>query len=429
MRSDFLRRAAYAADRATDALCIGARKMRDGDQPSIFGKCREFTEALKIKMLGKYPYFRTISSAQDTEVIMLNGKRVVMLGSNSYLALTNDPRVKEAAKAAIDRYGTGCAGSPFLNGRLDIHVELEEALARMTGKKAALLYSTGFQANLGTIGALVEKGEFLVADKSDHASIYEGGKSSEGGLVRYNHNDMASLESKLKAIRDGFSDAGILIVTDGVFSMEGDIANLPEICRLSKLYKTGVMVDDAHSIGVLGDRGRGTANHFGLTDDVDLIMGTASKSFAGQGGFVAGNSDRIDYLRHHSRALIFSASMPPSQAATILKSLEIMLSEPERIDALWRNTARLKEGLKQQGFYIGSSETPIVPVYVGEMMRTFNFCNRLQDEGVFVNPVISPAVAPGKELLRLSLMANHTPEQIDFAVDKIKKVGKKLGVI
>lgn len=429
MGSDFLKRAAYVANMATDAFCIRARRMRDGDQPSIFDKCREFTEALKVKMLGKYPYFRTIISAQDTEVVMPDGRKVIMLGSNSYLGLTNDPRVKEAAKAAIDKYGTGCAGSPFLNGRLDIHVKLEEALARMTGKKAALLYSTGFQANLGTISALVEKGEYLITDKSDHASIYEGGKSSEGVLVRYNHNDMASLDAKLKKTRAEFPDAGILIVTDGVFSMEGDIANLPEICRLSKLYNAGVMVDDAHSLGVLGDRGRGTANHFGLTDDVDLIMGTASKSFAGQGGFVTGNSDRIDYLRHHSRALIFSASMPPPQAATILKSLEIMLSEPERIDALWANTRRLKEGLEQQGFYIGSSETPIVPVYVGEMMRTFNFCNKLQDEGVFVNPVISPAVPPGKELLRLSLMATHKPEQIDYALDKIGKVGKELGVI
>jgi 8-amino-7-oxononanoate synthase len=388
-------------------------------------KVRNFHAAAQIRAMGLYPYFRTISSAQDTEVI-IDGRKILMFGSNSYLGLTNHPKVKEAAKAAVEKYGSGCAGSRFLNGTLDIHLKLEAALARLVGKEAALVFSTGFQVNLGVISALVGKEDYVLADKSDHASIIEGCRLSLGKLIRFPHRDMRGLASRLQKIP---RDAGKLIVVDGVFSMEGDIIQLPELCRLAEEYRAMVMVDDAHGIGVLGKQGAGTASHFGLTDKVQLIMGTFSKSLASLGGFIASDTATIDYLKHNSRELIFSASMSPANAAAVLAAVEIMVAEPERIQRLWRATARMKQGLVSLGFDLGATETPILPVYCRELAATFRFCKRLHEEGVFVNPVVSPGVAPGQELIRLSLMATHTDEQIDFALEKMGKVGKELGLL
>jgi 8-amino-7-oxononanoate synthase len=397
-----------------------------GSRPlALFNKVRNYRNAAEIRALGLYPYFRTISSAQGSEII-INGRKVLMLGSNSYLGLTNHPKVKEAAKAAIQKYGTGCAGSRFLNGTLEIHLELEQALARLVNKEAVLLYSTGFQVNLGVISTLVGKGEYVLADKGDHASIVEGCQLSLGNFVRFAHKDMAALESRLQQIDPA---TGKLIVVDGVFSMEGDVIQLPELCRLAAHYGAAVMVDDAHSIGVLGKRGAGTASHFGLTGQVQLIMGTFSKSLASLGGFIASDRQTIEYLKHHSRPLIFSASMSPANAAAVMAALEIMQSEPERIARLWHNTRRLKQGLISQGFDLGVSETPILPVYCRDMMRAFKFSKRLQEEGVFVNPVVPPGVPPGQELLRVSLMATHTDRQIDFALDKFGMVGRELGLL
>jgi 8-amino-7-oxononanoate synthase len=391
----------------------------------VLDKARNFKTATRLREMGLYPYFRTISSAQDTEV-MIDGKKVLMLGSNSYLGLTNHPRIKAAAQAAVEKYGTGCAGSRFLNGTLDIHLELEAALARLVNKEAVLLYSTGFQVNLGVISALVGKGEYVLGDKSNHASIVEGCLLSQGKFLRFAHKDMAALESRLQKIEP---EAGKLIVVDGVFSMEGDIIPLPDLCRIARQSGAAIMVDDAHAIGVLGKSGAGTANHFGLTEQVDLIMGTFSKSLASLGGFIGSDAETIDYLKHHSRPLIFSASMSPANAAAVLAALQIMLQEPERGAQLWRNTRRMKQGLRDLGFDLGDSETPILPVYCRDLMVAFKLCKRLHEEGLFVNPVVSPAVAPGQELIRISLMATHTDKQVDFALDKLGKVGKELGLI
>lgn len=396
-----------------------------GDGLPLLRKVREYTSAAQVRALGLYPYFRTIASAQDTEV-MIRGKRVLMLGSNSYLGLTNHPKIKEAASMAVAKYGTGCAGSRFLNGTLDIHLELECALAGLVQKEAVLLYSTGYQVNLGVISALVGRGEYILADKSNHASIVAGCQLSQGKFLRFNHRDMAALESRLAPLP---AEAGKLVVVDGVFSMEGDIIQLPELCRIARAHRAVVMVDDAHSIGVLGAKGAGTAAHFGLTSEVDLIMGTFSKSLASLGGFIAADTATIDYLKHHSSALIFSASMSPANAAATLAAVRIMESEPERIAQLWANTRRMKEGLHSLKFDLGASETPILPVYIRDLMTTFRFCKRLEEEGVFVNPVVSPGVPPGQELLRLSLMATHTADQIDFALEKMSKVGRELGVL
>ena len=396
----------------------------DGEKGDILEKVRNFKTASQLRELGLYPYFRTISSAQDTEVI-IEGQKVLMLGSNSYLGLTNHPEIKAAARAAVDKYGTGCAGSRFLNGSLDIHLELEEALGKLVKKEAVLLYSTGFQVNLGVISALVGKGEYVIGDKSNHASIVEGCLLSQGKFLRFSHKDMAALESRLQRIEPG---AGKLVVVDGVFSMEGDVIQLPELCRIAGEHGAAVMVDDAHSIGVLGERGAGTASHFGLTDQVHLIMGTFSKSLASLGGFIASDAETIDYLKHHSRPLIFSASMSPANCAAVLAALKIMAQEPERIAQLWRNTQRMKQGLCDLGFDLGDSKTPILPVYVRDLMVAFKVCKRLQEEGLFVNPVVSPAVAPGQELIRISLMATHTDKQVDFALEKLGKVGKEFGL-
>jgi 8-amino-7-oxononanoate synthase len=419
----------YTVPGPGEALQVNHRPVRGKGKlaahlPSLFKKVKAYKDAAEVRALGLYPYFRTISSAQDTEVL-IGGKKVLMLGSNSYLGLTNHPKIKEAARAAVDKYGTGCAGSRFLNGSLDIHLELEAELAKLVNKEAVLLFSTGFQVNLGVISALVGKGDYVIGDKSNHASIVEGCLLAPGKFHRFSHKDMAALEARLEQIEP---EAGKLVVVDGVFSMEGDIIQLPELCSIAAKYGAAVMIDDAHAIGVLGEHGAGTANQFGLTDQVHLIMGTFSKSLASLGGFIASDAATIDFLRHHSRALIFSASMSPANAAAVLAAVQIMVQEPQRIAQLWRNTDRMKRGLLRLGFNLGNSETPILPVYCGNMLAAFQFCKRLQDEGVFVNPVVSPGVAPGHELIRISLMATHTDAQIDFALDKLGKVGKELGL-
>jgi 8-amino-7-oxononanoate synthase len=387
-------------------------------------KVLAYKDADRVIATGLYPYFRPISSAQGTEV-MLDGKRVLMFGSNSYMGLTDHPKVKEAALAAIGKYGTGCAGSRFLNGTLDIHLACEEKLARFVKKEAALLYSTGFQVNQGVISCLVGRDDCVILDKLDHASIVDGARLSAGTLVRFKHNDMSSLAQALESCPQS---GGKLIVVDGVFSMDGDLANLPEIVGLAARHDALVMVDDAHGIGVLGEQGSGTASHFGLTDSVDFIMGTFSKSLASLGGFVAADAATIKYLKHNSRALIFSASMPPSNVAAVMAALEIIQAEPERIRALWDNTRRMADGLRRMGFSMGNSVTPILPVQIGDNFVCFKACRLLQEEGVFVNPVVVPAVEPGHALLRVSLMATHTFSQIDAALEKFEKVGKMLNL-
>jgi 8-amino-7-oxononanoate synthase len=379
----------------------------------------------RIEAAGLYPYFRPILSAQGSEV-MFGGRRTLMFGSNSYLGLTDHPKVKEAAMAAIERYGTGCAGSRFLNGTLDIHLACEEQLARFVGKEAALLYSTGFQVNQGVISCLVGHDDCVILDKLDHASIVDGARLSTGSLARFRHNDLASLA---QALENGPPAGGKLIVVDGVFSMDGDLADLPGIVRLANQHGALVMVDDAHGLGVLGEQGRGTVAHFGLTDRVDFIMGTFSKSLASLGGFVAADAATIKYLKHNSRALIFSASMPPSNVAAVMAALDVIQAEPERLRALWANTHRMAGGLRGMGFSLGRSVTPILPVEIGDNLACFKACRLLQEEGVFVNPVVAPAVEAGHALLRVSLMATHTSDQIDIALEKFEKVGKALHLL
>ncbi len=379
----------------------------------------------KAMQAGIYPYFREIESDQDTEVI-IGGKRVLMFGSNSYLGLTNHPKVKEAAKAAIDKYGTGCAGSRFLNGTLDIHIQLENKLAELVGKEAALCYSTGFQVNLGVVSILAGRHDYLLLDELDHASIIEGSRLSFSHVLKYAHNDMEALEARLKTCHP---ENVKLIVSDGVFSMEGDILKLPEMVRLAEKYQASIMIDDAHSLGILGKNGSGTASHFGLTDKVDLIMGTFSKSLAALGGFIAGEKDVVNFIKHNSRSLIFSASMTPASTATVLAAIEIMESEPERIQHLWDLTAFAREGFQAAGFCTGKSETPIIPLFIHDDIKALQFTKTLLEDGIFVNPVVAPAVPKEDSLIRYSLMATHTREQVEISIDKISKAAKKLGLL
>jgi len=388
-------------------------------------KLTEYDVPQKIMEAGLYPYFRVIESDQDTEV-MINGKKVLMFGSNSYLGLTNHPKIKEAAKKAIDKYGTGCAGSRFLNGTLDIHIELEERLARLMNKDGAICYSTGFQVNLGVVSALTGRNDYLLLDELDHASIIEGSRLSFSKILKFQHNDMHSLEAKLRLCEP---DKIKLIVVDGVFSMEGDIINLPEVVRLAEKYNASIMVDDAHAIGVIGKKGAGTASHFGLTNKVDLTMGTFSKSLASLGGFIAADKEIINYLKHNSRSLIFSASMTPSSTAAVLAALDIMESEPERISHLWKLTDYALQAFKNMGFDTGRSESPIIPLFIRNEIAALQMTKLLLADGVFVNPVVSPGVPKEDSLIRFSLMATHTFEQLDIAIEKITKVATKLGVL
>jgi 8-amino-7-oxononanoate synthase len=392
---------------------------------ALFDKCRNFTRAREVQASGFYPYFKPISQSEDT-VVVIEGKPRIMMGSNNYLGLTHHPAVLAAAKAALERYGSGCTGSRFLNGTLDLHEQLEAELAEFLGKESCLVFSTGYQANLGFISGLVGRGDVVVLDKLDHASIVDGAKMSHGDTLRFNHGDLAGLDRKLQALAP---NTGIMIVVDGVYSMEGDIADVPGLLRIAQKFGAALAVDDAHAIGVLGPRGDGTAAHFGLTDEVDLIVGTFSKSLASIGGFVAGSETVIHFLKHHSRPLIFTAALPPSNTAGVLEALHIMQSEPWRRDQLWTNTRRLQEGLRSLGFEIGPTETPIVPVLIGPLEKTFLFWRKLFDAGVFTNPVVPPAVPPSQCRLRTSLMATHAPEQIDQALETFGRLGKELGVI
>ncbi len=379
----------------------------------------------KAMRAGIYPYFREIESDQDT-VVKINGQKVLMFGSNSYLGLTNHPKIKEAAKKAIDKYGTGCAGSRFLNGTLDIHIRLEERLADLVGKDGALCYSTGFQVNLGVVSVLTGRRDHILLDELDHASIIEGSRLSFSKVLKFAHNDMAALEAKLKLCSH---ESIKLIVVDGIFSMEGDIIKLPAVVSLADKYDATVMVDDAHAIGVIGKNGSGTASHFGLTDKVDLIMGTFSKSLASLGGFIASDKDTINYIKHNSRSLIFSASMTPASAASVLAAIDIMESEPERIRHLWEIADYALRGFREMGFDTGKSETPIIPLFIRDDLKALLLTQALLADGIFVNPVVSPAVRKEDCLIRYSLMATHTKEQVEISIEKITKAAKKLKIL
>lgn len=390
----------------------------------IFEKCFAYTEAKEAMEHGIYPYFIPMTENEGTEVTF-DGRRLIMCGSNNYLGLTTHPKVREAALQAIQRFGTSCTGSRFLNGTLALHEQLEAELAEWVGKEAALVFSTGMQANLGAVSALIGRDDVIILDKEDHASIVDGARLGFGKIERFRHNDMNHLERVLKSIPES---AGKLIVIDGLFSMEGDLACLPDMVPLAKKYGARIMVDDAHGMGVLGG-GRGTAWHFGLNDEVDLVMSTFSKSFASLGGFVAGDEQVIHYIKHHARSLIFSASIPAANAAAALAALEVMRSEPERIERVNQIGARMRRGFKELGFNIGHSESPIVPIIIGDDQLTFYTWKLLFENGVFVNPVISPAVSPGNQLLRTSYMATHTDEQLDRVLDVFAQVGKAVGLI
>ncbi len=391
----------------------------------IFTKCYEFTEADEIKAAGYYFWFREIESAQDTEVIF-GGRRLIMAGSNNYLGLTNHPKVKEAAIKAVEKYGSGCAGSRFLNGNLDIHEKLEKKLADFFHKEAAVVFATGYQTNLGTISALVGRNDEVILDKFDHASIIDGSRLSFGKVKKFRHNDMRDLDRVLTNASD---NGGKLIVVDGVFSMEGDITPLPEVVALAKKHGARVMVDDAHAVGVLGEGGRGTAEHFHMEDEVDVIMGTYSKSLAAIGGFIVASKEVVNYVRHLARSLIFSASLAPPLVAAVSAALDIIQNEPERRERLWHNTHKMLKGFKELGFDTGSSTTPIIPIIIGDQIKTLKMCGLLQEYGVFVNPTVSPAVPRGRELLRTSYMATHTEEQLDKILDAFGRAGRELGVI
>ena len=375
--------------------------------------------------MGVYPYFREIDSAQDTEV-MMDGKKVLMFGSNSYMGLTYEPRIVEAAIKATRKYGTGCAGSRFLNGTLDLHIQLEHELAEFLGKDECLVFPTGFTVNEGVIPTLVDRKDYIICDDRDHASIVDGRRLSFATQLKYKHNDMESLEKELQKCAP---ESVKLIVVDGVFSMEGDLAPLPEIVKLKEKYNASIMVDEAHGMGVFGRQGRGVCNHFGVTDQVDVIMGTFSKSFASLGGFVAADKDTINWVRHTARSYIFQASCTPASTAAALEALHIFQEEPERQENLWKITNYALESFRQAGFEIGETESPIIPLYVRDAEKTFMATKMGFDEGVFINPVIPPACAPQDTLLRFALMATHTKEQVDMAVEKLTKIFKSLEVI
>lgn len=398
--------------------------IRNKNMGLLQDKLAKYDLPQQIMAKGVYPYFRCIESGQNTEV-MMSGHKVLMFGSNSYLGLTNHPKVIEAAVEATRKYGTGCAGSRFLNGTLDLHLALERELAEFVGKEEAIIYSTGFQVNLGVVSCLTGRNDYILCDELDHASIVEGRRLSFSNAVKFKHNDMEGLEKELQKCDP---DAIKLIVVDGVFSMEGDIANLPEIVRLKKKYNASIMVDEAHGLGVLGKQGRGTCDHFGVTKDIDLIMGTFSKSLAAIGGFIASDSSVINFLRHNSRSYIFSASNTPAATAAAREALHIMKEEPERIQHLWDVTNYALKNFRELGFEIGNTSTPIIPLYVRDMDKTFMVTTMLFDEGVFVNPVVPPACSPNDTLIRFSLMATHTKEQVDFAIEKLVKCFKALNI-
>ena len=388
-------------------------------------KLAKYTEPQKAMAAGVYPYFRAISSEQDPEVI-INGRKVLMFGSNCYTGLVNDPRIKEAAIEATRKYGTGCAGSPFLNGTLDLHKELEARIAEYIGKEDVMIYSTGFEVNLGVVSTLTGREDYIIWDEQDHASIIEGRRLSFSQSLKYKHNDMASLEKQLQKCDP---DKVKLIVSDSVFSMEGDVADVKTMTELAKKYNASVMIDEAHGIGVFGPGGRGVCHAQGVADDVDLIMGTFSKSFASLGGFIATDKEITNFLRHHSRSYIFTASITPASTAAALKAHEIMQSDPERQEQLWELTNYALEGFRNMGCEIGHTSTPIIPLFIRDNFKTFAITRDLLEEGIFVNPVVSPAVAPQDTLIRFSLMATHTRDQVTTALEKIQKVFRAHGIL
>ena len=390
----------------------------------LFDKARDYTQAKEAIALGIYPYFRALSETEGA-IAYFEGKEVVMIGSNNYLGLTTDPRVRQAATDAIERYGTSVTGSRFLNGTLELHLELDRRLAKFVGKEAALVFPTGYQTNVGTISALVQKGDYVIIDKDDHASIVDGCLMCRGEMKRFRHNDVSSLDDVLSKLP---VDAGKLVVVDGVYSMGGDIAPLPEVVAICKKYGARIMVDDAHGIGVTGN-GRGTAAHFSLTDDVDLIMGTFSKSFASIGGFIAGSKDVVHYIQHQARSLIFSAALTAASAAATLKALDIMETEPEHVESLWDNAEYMRKGLKELGYDTGNSNTPIIPILLREDFRTVLAWHALIEEGVYTNPVLPPGVPPGSSLLRTSYMATHRKEHLDRALKGFAVVGDRLDLV
>lgn len=392
----------------------------------LFAKCLQYYPIVDTaKKAGYYPYFIPLNSEPDRRVV-INGKELIMLGSNNYLGLTTHPRLKKSAIEAIEKYGTGCTGSRFLNGTLDLHVQLERELAEFYRKEDCIVFSTGYQTNLGVISALVRKGDVVVADKLDHASIVDGCKLSYGAVVRFVHNDPDSFE---RALRKLPRDVGKLAVVDGVFSMEGDLSPLDKLVPIAKKYHCRFMVDDAHGVGVMGRRGHGTAEHFGVEDEIDLVMGTFSKSFATIGGYVVGDHKTITFIRHQARPLIFSASIPPPAVATVLAALEIIRTEPERRTQLWKNAGRMLAGLKKLGYDTGTSCTPIIPLHIGNDMKTLNFWRALFDGGIFANPVLPPAVPPNRSLIRTSYMATHTDADIDDALALFEQVGRRFGLL
>ncbi|ATV31180.1 serine palmitoyltransferase [Prevotella intermedia] len=389
-------------------------------------KYKSYREPQKFMEMGVYPYFREITSKQGTEVTDIDGHNILMFGSNAYTGLPNDPRVIEAGKKALDKYGSGCAGSRFLNGTLDLHVQLEKELAEYMNKEDVLCFSTGFSVNSGVLASVVGRGDYIICDDRDHASIVDGRRLSFATQLHYKHNDMEDLERVLQKLPQ---EAIKLIVIDGVFSMEGDLANLPEIVRLKHKYNCSVMVDEAHGLGVFGKQGRGVCDHFGLTDDVDLIMGTFSKSLASIGGFIAGDKDTINFLRHTCRTYIFSASNTPSATAAALEALHIMQAEPERQERLWEVTNYALQRFREEGFEIGDTASPIIPLYVRDIHKTFIVTKMAYDAGVFINPVIPPACAPQDTLVRFALMATHTKEQVERGVEILKKIFQEQGII
>ena len=387
--------------------------------------CAEYTLADEVKALGIYPYYRPIESGQDP-VVKMNGKDVLMFGSNSYLGLSDDPRLKEAAIEAVRKYGTSCSGSRFLNGTLDIHLALEEKLAKLVGKEEAVTYSTGFQVNLGVVSCLGFRNSYIFLDSLDHACIIDGSRLSYSRVLKFAHNDMDELERKIQVAEP---DAPKLIVVDGVYSMEGDIAPIPKLVELCEKYNASLMIDDAHGLGVMGDHGRGTANHFGLTEKVDLIMGTFSKSFGSLGGFIAGDHAVLNYLKHNSRSLIFSASMPPANVAAVSRAIDIMLEEPERIEHLWALTRHAHAEFKARGFDIGHTQSPIIPLFVRDLTKCLTAVKMALDEGVFITPVIPPAVPEDSVIVRFALMATHNFDQLDEGIDKLTGIFRKLEII
>ncbi len=392
----------------------------------LFEKAYNYTRADEALAQGYYPYFKAIQSGAGSTV-MIDGRKFIMIGSNNYLGLTQDPRIKKAAIDALETFGSGCTGSRFLNGTLSLHEELEEKLADFLQKETALVFSTGFQTNQGAISTIIGKNDIIFSDRANHASIIDGCRLSFGRTYKFKHNDMQDLERVLET--NNSDSAGKLIVSDGVFSMEGDIVKLPEMVQLAEKYGARVMIDDAHSCGVLGRNGRGTGEHYDLTDRVDLIMGTFSKSFASLGGFLAGEKKVINYIKHHARSLIFSASMPPSAVATVNKALDILKSEPERLENLWKNAEKMRKGFRDMGFDTGKTETPIIPIIIGEDLKTFYFWKLLFENNIFTNPVISPAVEPGHALIRTSYMATHTDDELDHVLEIFHKIGKQSGLI